>query len=82
MLLSREEMSIHLLFHADEPRSIHFSGPLRDRRFIPVDCGLLVPTLIESELFGHVKGAFTGALQSKQGLLTLAEGGTGRSASA
>jgi DNA-binding NtrC family response regulator len=57
-------------------RSIHFSGPFRDRPFLPVDCGSLVPTLIESELFGHVKGAFTGALQSKPGLLTLAEGGT------
>jgi two-component system response regulator HydG len=57
-------------------RSIHFSGPFRDRPFLPVDCGSLVPTLIESELFGHVKGAFTGAIQSKPGLLTLAEGGT------
>ncbi|HTZ96339.1 MAG TPA: sigma-54 dependent transcriptional regulator [Terriglobales bacterium] len=57
-------------------RSIHFSGPYRDKPFIPVDCGSLVPTLIESELFGYVKGAFTGAAQSKDGLLTMADGGT------
>lgn len=57
-------------------RSIHFSGPFRDKPFIPVDCGSLVPTLIESELFGYVKGAFTGAIQSKDGLLAIAEGGT------
>lgn len=57
-------------------RSIHYSGPFRDKPFIPVDCGSLVPTLIESELFGHVKGAFTGASQSKDGLLAMAEGGT------
>lgn len=57
-------------------RSIHFSGPYRDKPFIPVDCGSLVPTLIESELFGYVKGAFTGAAQTKDGLLTMAEGGT------
>jgi DNA-binding NtrC family response regulator len=57
-------------------RSIHFSGPYRDKPFIPVDCGSLVPTLIESELFGYVKGAFTGAVQSKDGLLAMAEGGT------
>jgi two-component system response regulator HydG len=57
-------------------RSIHFSGPFRDKPFIPVDCGSLVPTLIESELFGYVKGAFTGANQSKEGLLAIAEGGT------
>ena len=44
-------------------RSIHYSGPFRDKPFIPVDCGSLVPTLIESELFGYVKGAFTGANQ-------------------
>src|SRR5262249_16764477 len=43
---------------------------------IPVDCGSLVPTLIESELFGYVKGAFTGAAQAKDGLLSIAEGGT------
>jgi two-component system response regulator HydG len=57
-------------------RSIHFSGPFNAKPFIPVDCGSLVPTLIESELFGYVKGAFTGAQQSKEGLLTMAEGGT------
>ena len=57
-------------------RSIHFSGPYRDKPFIPVDCGSLVPTLIESELFGYVKGAFTGANKSKDGLLALAQGGT------
>ncbi|HEU5401473.1 MAG TPA: sigma-54 dependent transcriptional regulator [Terriglobales bacterium] len=57
-------------------RSIHFSGPFHDKPFIPVDCGSLVPTLVESELFGYVKGAFTGAIRSKDGLLAMAEGGT------
>ena len=57
-------------------RAIHFSGPYRDKPFIPVDCGSLVPTLIESELFGYVKGAFTGAMQAKEGLLAIADGGT------
>jgi DNA-binding NtrC family response regulator len=57
-------------------RAIHYSGPFRDKPFVPVDCGSLVPTLIESELFGHVKGAFTGASHAKDGLLALAEGGT------
>ncbi len=57
-------------------RSIHYCGPFRDRPFIPVDCGSLVPTLIESELFGYVRGAFTGAVRAKDGLLATAEGGT------
>src|SRR6266702_8224825 len=57
-------------------RSIHANGPNSTKPFIPVDCGSLVPTLIESELFGHVKGAFTGANRSKDGLLASAEGGT------
>jgi DNA-binding NtrC family response regulator len=57
-------------------RAIHYSGPFRDKPFIPIDCGSLVPTLIESELFGYAKGAFTGAAQTKQGLLAIAQGGT------
>ena len=57
-------------------RSIHYSGPFKDKPFIPVDCGSLVPTLIESELFGYVRGAFTGAVRAKDGLLATAEGGT------
>ncbi len=57
-------------------RAIHFTGPFRDQPFIPVDCGSLVPTLIESELFGYVRGAFTGAVRSKEGLLSIAQGGT------
>ena len=57
-------------------RSIHESGPARDKPFIPVDCGALAPTLIESELFGYVRGAFTGAVRSREGLLQSAHGGT------
>jgi two-component system response regulator HydG len=57
-------------------RSIHFSGPRKNKPFAPVDCSSLTPTLIESELFGHVRGAFTGAQHSKQGLLEAAGDGT------
>jgi DNA-binding NtrC family response regulator len=57
-------------------RSVHYSGARKERTFVPVDCSSLVPTLIESELFGYVKGAFTGALHGKQGLLETAHGGT------
>ena len=57
-------------------RTIHAYGPNASKPFLPVDCGSLVPTLIESELFGYVKGAFTGANRSKDGLLVSAEGGT------
>jgi DNA-binding NtrC family response regulator len=57
-------------------RSIHFSGARRSRPFVPVDCSALVATLIESELFGYVKGAFTGAMHSKQGLMEAAGNGT------
>ena len=56
--------------------SIHFCGPRRSRPFVPVDCTALVPTLIEAELFGYVKGAFTGASHNKQGLLEAAGNGT------
>jgi DNA-binding NtrC family response regulator len=45
-------------------------------QFVPIDCGSLVGTMMESELFGHVKGAFTGAVESKRGLIELANGGT------
>jgi len=56
--------------------TIHTYGPNADKPFLPVDCGSLVPTLVESELFGYVKGAFTGANHSKDGLLVSAGGGT------
>jgi two-component system response regulator AtoC len=57
-------------------RAIHFRGSFASRPFVAVDCGSLVPTLIESELFGYEKGAFTGALRSKTGLFQSANGGT------
>jgi two-component system response regulator AtoC len=57
-------------------RALHFRGTMASRPFVAVDCGSLVPTLIESELFGYEKGAFTGALRSKQGLLQSADSGT------
>ncbi len=57
-------------------RAIHFRGSFANRPFVAVDCGSLVPTLIESELFGYEKGAFTGALKSKAGLFQSANGGT------
>ena len=57
-------------------RAIHFRGPVAKRPFVAVDCGSLVPTLIESELFGHERGAFTGAHKSKEGLFQSAQGGT------
>jgi len=57
-------------------RAIHFRGAFAARPFVAVDCGSLVPTLIESELFGYEKGAFTGALRSKQGLFQSADSGS------
>jgi DNA-binding NtrC family response regulator len=57
-------------------RSIHFLGVRQNKPFVPVDCSGLVPTLIESELFGHVKGAFTGAQHARAGLLESGNGGT------
>ena len=57
-------------------RAVHLTSPRRACPFVPVDCSAITPTLIESELFGYVKGAFTGAMQSKQGLLEAANGGT------
>src|SRR5256714_3132354 len=57
-------------------RAIHYRGSLAQRPFVAVDCGALVPTLIESELFGYEKGAFTGANKSKEGLFQSATAGT------
>jgi len=53
-------------------RAIHSKGPWRDRPFVPIDCGALSPTLIESEIFGYVRGAFTGATHGRVGLLVAA----------
>ena len=57
-------------------RAIHFRGTFANRPFVAVDCGSLVPTLIESELFGYEKGAFTGALKARTGMFQSADGGT------
>jgi len=57
-------------------RAIHYNSLRKDKPFVPVDCGSLSETLLESELFGHVKGAFTGAVTNKHGLFKVADGGT------
>jgi len=57
-------------------RSIHFGGPRKKKSFVAVNCAAVPETLIESELFGHEKGAFTGAFQAKQGKFEIADGGT------
>jgi len=57
-------------------RAIHHFGPRRKKPFMPVNCGALPDALLESELFGYVKGAFTGATKDKPGRFALAEGGT------
>jgi DNA-binding NtrC family response regulator len=57
-------------------RALHRTGPRRDRRFVTVNCSAVVETLFESELFGHVRGAFTGATDNKPGLFEAADGGT------
>ncbi|UCE88059.1 MAG: sigma-54-dependent Fis family transcriptional regulator [Deltaproteobacteria bacterium] len=57
-------------------RTIHFSGPRANQPFIPINCTAIPEGLLESELFGHVRGAFTGATTTKQGLFVKASGGT------
>ena len=57
-------------------KAIHYHSPRADKPFIPFNCGAIPETLVESELFGHTKGAFTGATQAKRGLFEEANGGT------
>src|SRR5580658_10077965 len=57
-------------------KAIHYNSPRRDKAFVRVNCGALTGTLLESELFGHVKGSFTGAIRDKQGRFEAADGGT------
>ncbi|GBU19833.1 MULTISPECIES: sigma-54 dependent transcriptional regulator [Methylobacterium] len=57
-------------------RALHAQSPYADRPFVPVNCGAIAAEIIESELFGHVKGAFTGAASSREGLFFYAQGGT------
>ncbi|OFW00315.1 MAG: hypothetical protein A3I61_00005, partial [Acidobacteria bacterium RIFCSPLOWO2_02_FULL_68_18] len=57
-------------------RALHKLGPRRDRKFLAFNCSAVVETLFESELFGHTRGAFTGAVEAKAGLFELADGGT------
>lgn len=57
-------------------KAIHFNSKRKDKIFLPINCGAISENLIESELFGHKKGAFTGAAEDKQGLFKVADGGT------
>jgi len=57
-------------------RNVHYYSKRRDKPFVPINCGAIPPELLESELFGHEKGAFTGAISMRQGRFELAEGGT------
>ena len=57
-------------------KAIHYSGPRRDKAFIALNCGSVSKTLLESQLFGHVKGAFTGAVKDNPGYFVATEGGT------
>ncbi len=57
-------------------RAIHFNSLRKDKPFVPVDCNALSETLLESELFGHVKGSFTGAVLNKKGMFEIANGGS------
>lgn len=57
-------------------KAIHYNSPRKNGPFVPINCGAIPETLLESELFGYVRGAFTGAVTSKRGLLEIASGGT------
>ncbi|MCE3009636.1 MAG: sigma-54 dependent transcriptional regulator [Proteobacteria bacterium] len=57
-------------------KAIHYNGPLKDRNFVTINCGAIPENLMESEMFGHKKGSFTGAVVDKSGLFEVADGGT------
>jgi two-component system response regulator PilR (NtrC family) len=57
-------------------KAVHFNSARKDRSFVTLNCGAIPENLLESELFGHMKGSFTGAIANKRGLLEMAEGGT------
>lgn len=57
-------------------KAIHFNGPLKDKPFVTINCGAIPESLMESEMFGHKKGSFTGAVADKAGLFEVADGGT------
>lgn len=57
-------------------KSIHYNGPLKDKPFVTINCGAIPEQLMESEMFGHKKGSFTGAVADKTGLFEVADGGT------
>lgn len=57
-------------------KAIHFNGPLKERPFVTINCGAIPESLMESEMFGHKKGSFTGAVVDKAGLFEVADGGT------
>jgi two-component system, NtrC family, response regulator PilR len=57
-------------------KAIHYNGPLKDKPFVPINCGAIPESLMESEMFGHKKGSFTGAVMDKVGLFEAADGGT------
>jgi len=77
--VSRNRLSVLLLGESGTgkevvARAVHNANPRGE--FVPIDCGSLVGTLMESEMFGHVKGSFSGAVENKKGLVELADGGT------
>lgn len=83
MVRSIAETDVTVLIHGETgtgkeliARAIHANSPRRRNRFVAVNCGSLAETLLESELFGHEKGAFTGALMQRKGIFEVADGGT------